>query len=188
MTAIYKRLQDLEGKIERGEIVLKSAAPPDYLQQIEDLSHKADDILTILQSNAKNVAAQKQQKSKSAPQKAADGAAKVACVGVMQLYCEICPDMPKPANPTDCRIKKVKARMDEGAREDDFKEVFAKIAASDFLSGRKTSKDHPNFKATFDWILEPRNWTKVAEGNYDDNTKDAHSYDLDRFDKLAINV
>ena len=50
-------------------------------------------------------------------------------------------------------------------------EVIDKTAESDFLSGRK--KDGRSWHATFDWIIEPSNFTKILEGNYANRESDS---------------
>lgn len=47
---------------------------------------------------------------------------------------------------------------------------FERVAASDFLAGRKTS-----WRATFDWTLGPKNMEKVLQGNYDNRTDDVQT-------------
>ena len=43
-----------------------------------------------------------------------------------------------------------------------WEEIFAQVAASDFLTGKKT-----DFAATLDWVLGPKNLAKLLAGNYD---------------------
>ena len=64
------------------------------------------------------------------------------------------------------------ARLAERLKEKDFVDNFGlilqKILDSDFLSGRKPSATHPNFKADFDWIIHNSdNYIKILEGKYD---------------------
>lgn len=45
---------------------------------------------------------------------------------------------------------------------------FAKIAASDFLTGRRApGKEHSNWRPNFDWFTKAANVTKIIEGSYD---------------------
>lgn len=44
--------------------------------------------------------------------------------------------------------------------------LFDKVESSDFLTGRKT-----NWKANFDWLMNPTNIAKVIDGNYSNNTE-----------------
>lgn len=47
-----------------------------------------------------------------------------------------------------------------------WQDLFARIAASDFLAGRKT-----DWTATLDWSVGPKNLAKILAGNYDENVK-----------------
>lgn len=45
---------------------------------------------------------------------------------------------------------------------------FQKVAASDFLSGRRSpGKGHENWRPSLDWIIKSENFIKILEGNYD---------------------
>lgn len=93
-----------------------------------------------------------------------------SCDAVVKLWNEVCTDLPKVMRLSDARRDKVKARLKEwgeGDREkmtDYARELFERIQASDFLTGRSGKWKG----ATFDWIFDSRNnWIKVMEGNYD---------------------
>jgi hypothetical protein len=43
---------------------------------------------------------------------------------------------------------------------------FRRVEASDFLAGRRT-----DWRADFDWILEPKHLTKILEGVYDNRNR-----------------
>lgn len=63
---------------------------------------------------------------------------------------------------SDARKKHLAARIKEyGA--DKIKEVFMRADASDFLRGVNNN----SWTATFDWIINPNNFVKIMEGNYD---------------------
>ena len=49
------------------------------------------------------------------------------------------------------------------------KELYAKIDASDFLTGRKDGR----WQASFDWIFTKANFQKIIEGNYDNKNRGA---------------
>lgn len=70
--------------------------------------------------------------------------------------------LPKVSRTTDARKKSIKARYEEGGYEL-FETVFRKVNESDFLCGKKDSK----WSCGFDWVINPTNWTKIIEGNYD---------------------
>lgn len=87
---------------------------------------------------------------------------------VMDLYNDICSDMPKAKALTDARRKHIQARLKENEPEA-FREVFERAEASDFLSGRIEGKD---FRANFDWIVGyPQHWQRILEGVYDNREK-----------------
>ena len=60
------------------------------------------------------------------------------------------------------RKKTIKARLNTYSL-DDFKKLFEKSEASDFLKG----KNERNWIATFDWLIKDANIAKVLDGNYD---------------------
>ena len=64
----------------------------------------------------------------------------------------------------DKRKSSVCARIRENGI-DAFFDVLEKAARSNFLNGG----GRQGFVATFDWIIGPNNFTKILEGNYDEN-------------------
>ena len=87
---------------------------------------------------------------------------------ILDLYHEHCPSLPKVLKLTDKRIKLVNARIKEYS-EEQIIEVFDKAEKSDFLkNGSGTWKG-----ADFEWILNPNNFIKIMEGNYQNKTKTA---------------
>lgn len=66
------------------------------------------------------------------------------------------------------REKQAMARLQE-LRNDyhaNIEKLLGKIASSPFLSGRST-----DFKACFDWVIKSANFTKIMEGNYEDQKR-----------------
>ena len=61
---------------------------------------------------------------------------------------------------SDKRKKAIRARIREHGKVA-FGEVVVRATSSDFLKGST------KFKATFDWIIKPDNFSKILEGNYD---------------------
>ena len=55
----------------------------------------------------------------------------------------------------------------KGYNVDDFKELFEKAEASDFLKGANDR----NWSATFDWLIKDANMAKVLDGNYSNKAK-----------------
>lgn len=70
------------------------------------------------------------------------------------------------------RLRSLKARLKEGTGDikppsdaDElypFRIICEKVKYSNFLTGQST-----DWKCTFDWVLNPTNWTKILDGNYD---------------------
>lgn len=61
------------------------------------------------------------------------------------------------------RKKAVRARLRTGYTLEDFKTLFEKAEASEFLKG----KNNRDWSATFDWLVCDSNMAKVLEGKYD---------------------
>ena len=93
--------------------------------------------------------------------------ARIDYAGVVELFNRTCPSLPKVRDLTDARKKAIAARMKEHNTMDDFREVFAAVERSSFLTGRSGSWHG----CGFDWILRPSNWQKIKEGNYDDEDR-----------------
>ncbi len=69
---------------------------------------------------------------------------------------------------SDNRRDHLRTRLQEPLFVDNIDTIIDKIRNNDFLTGRAPSKDHPNFKADFDWIIKNNtNYLKVLEGKYD---------------------
>jgi len=80
---------------------------------------------------------------------------------IVEDYHTLCPDLPRITKLTDLRKSHLRARIkDQGPEK--LNDVFRIAGASDFLSGRKNG----NWKANLDWILNPTNFFKILEGNY----------------------
>lgn len=84
---------------------------------------------------------------------------------IYEMFISICSTLPQIQEPTkwaksrrDC----VSARWREHPDIGFFYDLFHRVDASNFLSGRVNS-----FKAGFDWIFKPANLQKILEGNYD---------------------
>lgn len=87
---------------------------------------------------------------------------KIDYKGVTALYNSICVSFPSLKTLSDQRKKAIKARL-KTYTMDDFKTLFEKAEASDFLKGKNNS----NWSATFDWLIKDANMAKVLDGNYD---------------------
>jgi hypothetical protein len=82
---------------------------------------------------------------------------------IIEIFNSVCSDLPKVEKITDSRKKLIVARIKEHSLEEIGK-VFNLVKESDFLSGRKS-----DWKASFDWIMNPKNFIKILEGNYKNN-------------------
>lgn len=73
---------------------------------------------------------------------------------------------PKVQKLSDSRKKHLQARIKEyGA--DKVKEIITKASKSDFLCGINNN----GWKANFDWLVNPNNFVKVMEGNYENKPR-----------------
>ena len=82
---------------------------------------------------------------------------------IVNMYNETCVSFPVCRSLSEQRKKAIKARLKTHTLED-FKTMFEKAEASSFMKGKNKS----NWSATFDWMLNDSNFTKILEGNYDD--------------------
>lgn len=90
----------------------------------------------------------------------------VTCKHIVSLYHTICVSYPKVKTLSDARKKAINARL-KCYSIDDFKTLFEKAEASDFLKG---SNDR-DWSANFDWLIKDANMAKVIDGNYDNKDK-----------------
>lgn len=89
---------------------------------------------------------------------------------IVSTYHAILPNLPAVKSWPTRRKKKLDDRIDERLKEgkpadtvEYWAGYFRKIAASDFLCGRKSDWRCPGLE----WLLEPKNFTKVIEGSFD---------------------
>ena len=81
---------------------------------------------------------------------------------VLDAYHLHLPMLPKVRALTVSRKRAIVCRQREHKEEDFWNTYFARVSRSPFLTGKKT-----DWMTSFDWLLMPRNMTKVLEGNYD---------------------
>ena len=96
---------------------------------------------------------------------------------VVSSFNQICVSLSKVQKLTDARKRHIKAAV-KTLGDLGFEEYFRMVDASDFLTGRKG-----DWKASFDWILNPANMVKVIEGNY--RNPDPHSRGTTTAEKTA---
>jgi hypothetical protein len=96
--------------------------------------------------------------------KAPGGISKAECIGAFIQFSELAQriGLPIPATMTPGREKSIRSRLrDHGAAS--WSTALAAIEASVFLRGRSEKAD---FKISLDWLISPKNFPKVIEGNY----------------------
>ena len=87
---------------------------------------------------------------------------------IINQFNSICVSLNKAGSLTGTRKKAIQSAVSAVGLEK-LVELFRKAEASDFLTKRNST----GWKAGFDWLLKPDNYTKVLEGNYD-NRKPAN--------------
>lgn len=80
---------------------------------------------------------------------------------IIEMYNSTCTHMPTVQTVSDERKKAIRARVKQYG-EETIQKVFELAAQSNFLNGVNDT----GFTATFDWIMGPKNFVKVLEGNY----------------------
>lgn len=84
-------------------------------------------------------------------------------ITIRELYNSVCGSYPRLVKMSDARKRAISARLKTGYTFDDFRLLFEKAEASDFLKGANKR----NWSATFDWLISDTNMAKVLDGNYD---------------------
>ena len=84
------------------------------------------------------------------------------CDEVVSQFNSICVLLNKVSGMTEPRRKAVQSAL-QALGQEKIAELFRKAEASDFLTKRNST----GWKAGFDWLMKPENYTKVLEGNYD---------------------
>ena len=105
----------------------------------------------------------------------------LTCECVRDLYNEICTDLPKCSVLSEQRKKHIRARFQMLQTENDWRNLFKQVQASDFLTGRSGS-----WRASFDWLVQSEtNCTKVIEGNYT-NTQKQNNIGIADYSRMKI--
>lgn len=108
---------------------------------------------------------------------------------IADMYNDTCVSFPTLKSLSESRKKAIRARLNRYS-VDDFKALFVKAEASDFLKGA----NNRNWSATFDWLINDNNMTKVLDGNYDNKAApkkgkanfEGRKYDFDALEKEAL--
>ena len=89
---------------------------------------------------------------------------------MQQIYNDTCSNLANCKIKTDARVKAVNTFNKQFTDAlDTWKEICVMANNNKFLCGVNNSKEHKNWKATFDWLINVNNATKVLEGKYDEN-------------------
>ena len=83
---------------------------------------------------------------------------------VVAMYNDTCVSFPRIKSLSEARKKAIKARLKTHSMAD-IQQVFANAEESEFLKGSNSR----NWSATFDWMMNDRNFTKILDGNYRNN-------------------
>jgi hypothetical protein len=91
---------------------------------------------------------------------------------IVDDYNSICLSLPQVQIINKRRKKSIKARFMNDLDHDvgRFKNLFRQVEKSDFLTNRSGRKE---WRANFDWIINPNNMVKILEGNYDNAALEA---------------
>lgn len=84
---------------------------------------------------------------------------------ITELFNKICISFPKITKLSDKRKQAIRARINAGYKLEDFRNLFTKAEASDFLKGANDR----NWSADFDWMVKDSSMAKILDGNYDNN-------------------
>lgn len=91
---------------------------------------------------------------------------------IVNLYHEFLPMCPRVQKWTDARERLLRARWREHPALDLWKQYFAIVKRSKFLTGKANSHgERRPFLADFEWLIKPGNFVKVLEGRYDDDLR-----------------
>lgn len=89
---------------------------------------------------------------------------------IIDMYNDTCVSLPKVTALSDKRKKAIRARLRQYSI-DDFKRLFEKAEASNFLKGGNDR----DWTANFDWLIKDANMAKTLDGNYDNKTKQVNN-------------
>lgn len=88
---------------------------------------------------------------------------------IIAAYHEALPMLRRVREWTDDRKTMLRARWREKPERQDvawWREFFAYVGTCPLLIGDHSSKDHPGWQADLEWLIRPKNFVKVIEGNY----------------------
>ena len=86
---------------------------------------------------------------------------------IVALYHECLPQLPAVYKLNDGRRRRIKALWDDELEDlNSWRNYFQHIARSEFLMGRRPGRDGSAFLASFDFIIHPAKFIKIAEEQY----------------------
>ena len=86
---------------------------------------------------------------------------------IVALYHECLPQLPAVYKLNDSRRRRIKALWDDELEDlNSWRNYFLHITRSDFLMGRSPGRDGAAFLASFDFIIHPAKFIKIAEEQY----------------------
>ncbi|MGL4344182.1 MAG: hypothetical protein ACRCTE_03215 [Cellulosilyticaceae bacterium] len=92
---------------------------------------------------------------------------------IIACYHEICEHLPRVTKLSKARRELIDRLVQQlGAKKETFCELFRKVAASDFLSGRGANS---HWRASFDWLMNPVKARGILNGQYDQWTSSSAS-------------
>lgn len=107
----------------------------------------------------------------------------ITCTKLIELFKDYAPSMPKPLNKMQAKRKKELLARFKDLDEDEtaWIEFCKKIEASDFVTSRKADQ---TFRPGLDWVLKPEFFTKIMEGNYDNDRDSRYTSTGDDLESL----
>lgn len=103
---------------------------------------------------------------------------------VVDLFHQLCPSLRQVNLTLSGEARKEKFRMlSRHLPEEQLGDYFRRVEASDFLTGRKVSRDHPGWQADLDFIATPSKIALVLEGKYDNTQPGVGAGAADSYDR-----
>ena len=93
----------------------------------------------------------------------------------MEIYNEVADrcGWPLARRLTDARAKRLKARLNDCAGIDGWRQALDRASRSSFLCGRTRSIGHEGWRPDLDFFLQESSFIRLLEGRYDDSTRPA---------------
>ncbi len=85
---------------------------------------------------------------------------------IFEIFNQICVSLDSVENPTAMNIRRVSELLQQQPTFD-FYNFFNRVERSDFLTGRNGRWNVGGSKASFDWLLQPKNISKIQSGQFD---------------------